>query len=458
MLRILLLVCGVAGVPLQQYESPFEWGYQDDNGPSCWGKYYPECNKISQSPIALPTYFADHPFLRRLEYHNFDLDCDLVLYNDGKSVTMVVKDDGKRGRPSVSGSVLNPKSRYLLDRVVIKVGRDNFGSEHGMHGIHYPGEMQWYFFDEKFKTFDDAVKNPGAIAIISQLLKSSKVDNKFFDCIVDNVDKISGTKVPVDLKWLDLPELLPRYGEDKKGNKECVNCDYYFYEGSLTYPPCSEVALWHVYMDPVKVSESQLDKLRSVVSWQSKECMVDYVRGAQPVNFRDVLQHRERSEEFYSDHPNLPPKMPEHPLPFPQFPMKEGALPPFPGFPGKDLSPPHYSAEEKVEVASMPEYWPQDKQQYPTPDDYPFPTEQYPASSQQYPASGQQYPASSQQYPASSQQYPMPNQPYPSRQQYPVPVRQYPAERREYPERQHQSNYPEHHQHQPIYPPMHRSS
>merc|ERR1739848_819786 len=50
----------------------FDWGYSLHNGPHVWSEYYPECEGYSQSPIVLPTAFDNHPFLKTIEYHNFD--------------------------------------------------------------------------------------------------------------------------------------------------------------------------------------------------------------------------------------------------------------------------------------------------------------------------------------------------------------------------------------------------
>jgi carbonic anhydrase len=344
---VFLLIGGVVGGILRPESKAFKWGYAScENGPSVWGEHYPECKKFSQSPIALPTVFADMPLLSRIEYHDFNLDCDLELVNDGKTVSVVVKDTTAK-RPSFSGSLFDEKERYLLDRAVIRVGHhDCCGSEHGMNGIMYAGEMQWFYYDSQFKSFEEAVKTPGSVAIISQLLEADKNDNKNLDYIIDNLHRINGSRKAVDLKWTSTPEFLPAFKGDSY-KKKCVNCDFYFYEGSLSYPPCSEVALWHVYMEPLKISGAQLVALRHVLSCDTMKPMNMNHRNIQPLNFRDVLQHREKSIEDY----NLPPR----PAPQAYPPPMQGVYPPMMG-PDDAMYPPMMGSGDVMYPPMMPTY------------------------------------------------------------------------------------------------------
>jgi len=304
---LLLLVGGVTC-------SEFKWGYSKYDGPRVWGEHYPECEEYSQSPIVLPTAFADHPFLQTIEYHNFE-KWNVDLTQDGKSIVLYVKDTGKE-RPYITGAVF--KTKQFLDKIVIKVGTHCRGSEHGMDGIFYDGEISYFYYDKKYKNYDEAVEVPGGVAIVSVLLKEQKESNPAFDQILKNLPQISNSKSPIACT-LEGELNTPVYVTEKK-EKECVNCDYYFYEGSLSTPPCSQVALRFVYAYPLNIGEDQLDKLREVLSCETGKPMVNNYRYPQPLNFRKVFQHHERDAKYYrfpdpEDMPPPPPPPPGHMMP-----------------------------------------------------------------------------------------------------------------------------------------------
>jgi carbonic anhydrase len=58
---------------------------------------------------------------------------------------------------------------------------------------------------------------------------------------------------------------------------------YYSYEGSLTTPPCSENVKWNVFVEPMTVSEEQIEAFE-------KFYQVD-ARPLQPTNDREILLH-----------------------------------------------------------------------------------------------------------------------------------------------------------------------
>eukprot|EP00088_Acartia_fossae_P054165 TRINITY_DN61_c0_g1_i3.p1 TRINITY_DN61_c0_g1~~TRINITY_DN61_c0_g1_i3.p1 ORF type:complete len:463 (-),score=106.30 TRINITY_DN61_c0_g1_i3:39-1427(-) len=379
MIFLFLLVGSALSVPLEK--NSVDWDYDwDGKGPFDWGKRYPECTKFRQSPIALPTEFADFPFLKRIEYHDFDIECELELVNQGKWIEIRVKDNPKRPRPSISGSVFDPKDRYYLDRVVIRVGSaSSHGSEHGMKNKEYPGEIQWMYYNKKYNSFDEAVKIPGETTIISQLVEIGMKDNPRYNYLINSLKKINGSKYAVDLKWDSTPDFLPSFqggegGYDKK-EKECVNCDYYFYEGSLTYPPCYETVLWHVYMETIELSEYQLSELRHVLSWEDHKPLNNNKRYIVAANFRDILQHRERNPKAYDNIyvPLPPPPPPPHMYP----PSRAGQnedyppqMPPNYPMPPPNYPPPHPRQDENEQYPVPPQMPPHF---YLPPPPYPLP-------------------------------------------------------------------------------------
>jgi carbonic anhydrase len=59
--------------------------------------------------------------------------------------------------------------------------------------------------------------------------------------------------------------------------------DHYFYNGSLTTPPCSEGVRWIVMKKPMTVSKAQIETFKSTLGFANN-------RPVQPVNARPVLQ------------------------------------------------------------------------------------------------------------------------------------------------------------------------
>jgi len=309
-MRVLCLLGFLLSISLEvegYKNQEFPWGYEKSNGPDVWGDYFPQCNGYKQSGIVLPTVPTDDYILKRIEYHDAEQFHESELINDGKAIHHRIIDSRKG--PSISGSLFGANERYLLDFGILRIGRqDPYGSEHGMNGKQYPAEKQDFWYNSKFASLEDALKVPGNVAVTSQLLEISGKDNPGLDGLVSSFSYVNGTTKPHRYSENYFVH-SPVFKKNSIGNKICVNCDYYFYRGSLAYPPCTEGVLWHVYMDTLKISESQINVLRSVVSPETGKPIVNNDRNPQPVNFRDILQHRENAPKEYLPQLSAPSKL-----------------------------------------------------------------------------------------------------------------------------------------------------
>jgi len=308
----LLLFGGAFGYTLPR--EGFPWGYTCLNGPNVWGQHFEECSGFTQSPISLPTAPAPTPpFLKRIEYQNVERN-EIKLFEvrqENKAINVIYKGP-EHERPSFTGSVFDDK-KFMFDRFLVRVGETECsGSEHLINGTKFAGEAQSYYYDSKYKSFDEALKVPGGIAVISSILEYTD-ENLPSTSFFDDLPFISGTSKGIEYRK-NLLANLPIFSDEDK-NKRCTNCDYYFYEGSLTFPPCSEVAFWHVYMKTYPISKNHFAALRSVVDYEDKKPLVGNVRPAQPLNFRDVLQYRDGEEHKLPPPPQYPPQMPPHMMP-----------------------------------------------------------------------------------------------------------------------------------------------
>lgn len=57
----------------------------------------------------------------------------------------------------------------------------------------------------------------------------------------------------------------------------------FFYEGSLTTPPCSETVAWNVFWTPIEVAQADIDAFRAIFPMNA--------RPLQSINRRALLQH-----------------------------------------------------------------------------------------------------------------------------------------------------------------------
>eukprot|EP00899_Mesostigma_viride_P005251 jgi/Mesvir1/14727/Mv05375-RA.1 len=70
------------------------------------------------------------------------------------------------------------------------------------------------------------------------------------------------------------------------------NSSYYYYDGSLTTPPCSEIVSWHVMRKSVPISPRQVQRLQQVLYAALGTHGQQNSRPPQPLNFRPVYLYR----------------------------------------------------------------------------------------------------------------------------------------------------------------------
>jgi carbonic anhydrase len=131
-------------------------------------------------------------------------------------------------------------------------------AEHVLDGKRYPLELHLVY----------RAKN-GRLAVIGVLFQKGAA-NPAFDAIMRRVVR-AGPAEP--MPEFDLSPLLP------------ADLSYFHYLGSLTTPPLTENAEWHVLSQPVTLSSVQLDDFHRYYTANSRDL--------QPLNGREVLYHRD---------------------------------------------------------------------------------------------------------------------------------------------------------------------
>jgi carbonic anhydrase len=110
----------------------------------------------------------------------------------------------------------------------------------------------------------------GQLAVVGVLLNRGTA-NALIEEVWKNIPATSKTNTVSD-RMINASSLLP----SRKS--------YYSYAGSLTTPPCSEGVKWNVFVEPITVSEEQIETF-------TKLYQVD-ARPIQPINGRAIKLHR----------------------------------------------------------------------------------------------------------------------------------------------------------------------
>ena len=219
----------------------FEWGYEDEEGPTHWGRCFAECDGSSQSPLDIDDPVPD-AVLTALELHYDEVPIDVT--NNGHTIEFEYE----------TGSILT------LNGLSFNLLQFHFHteSEHTLDGQHFPMEVHLVHKHDA----------TGQLAVIGVFLEEG-TENVFLQNFSDNLPAVKDgfftSSVPVNVA-----DLLP------------ADQGYYTYSGSLTTPPCSETVIWFVMRTPVEASASQIQKFHDILH--------DNNRPVQSLNGRQIKE------------------------------------------------------------------------------------------------------------------------------------------------------------------------
>ncbi len=220
------------------------WGYEGAEGPENWQNLSPEfsaCGGKNQSPINLSGLTESE--LPPLQF----------LYKDGGGKQVV--NNGHSVQVNYApGSVLEVNNKQFE----LKQFHFHSPSENQIDGKSYPFEAHFVH-----------VNKEGEIAVVA-ILYTKGAENKALSQF-----------------WSQLPE----HANESKTLEKPVNAspflptdkDYYYFNGSLTTPPCSEGVKWFVFKKTLPLSEKQIDAFSHVMHHANN-------RPVQPVNARLILK------------------------------------------------------------------------------------------------------------------------------------------------------------------------
>eukprot|EP00088_Acartia_fossae_P059987 TRINITY_DN7174_c0_g1_i1.p1 TRINITY_DN7174_c0_g1~~TRINITY_DN7174_c0_g1_i1.p1 ORF type:complete len:338 (-),score=-20.71 TRINITY_DN7174_c0_g1_i1:107-1120(-) len=268
--------------------------YNYDNPDVDWPIEYPSCSGFNQSPINLDPKTKNDPRIKRVEFSSdFDEDYEFKVkyFSNQPMVFEATADDVDL--PTISGSYFNGEKFFLYyGRIVLGTDSKEGGSEHLIGHRRYPGEIQFRLINTRAILEDNfnPYQDPNGVAVLSYFIKVGNHNYKF-EKIIDAMKELDATKAwPTDTTFIINPmDLIPKKAHN-----------FYFYQGSHTYPGCRETVLWHIFTKPIELSEGQLEDLRKLrVEDDSRTIVPDY-RPVQDIHLRKVYGHIEKTKSSKS--------------------------------------------------------------------------------------------------------------------------------------------------------------
>ncbi|MGY0399400.1 MAG: carbonic anhydrase [Ostreibacterium sp.] len=250
--KLALLVVLTNGLVLSGYvkaqddaDHDAHWGYIGAGNPENWGDLSPKyemCSKgVNQSPINITGAIeGDLPVIKFVTVAK--LPQNKMLENNGH--TLQIEESG------IDEIVLQGQ-HFALQQFHFHTP-----SENHIKGQSLPLEAHFVYADKA-----------GNLAVIAVLFKEGKANKTLQQILALAPSKIG--KVAFS-QSLDKASLLP------------TSKDYYYFNGSLTTPPCTEGVRWLVMKAYKTVSAEQVAKFASIMHHNS--------RPLQPINARVIIQ------------------------------------------------------------------------------------------------------------------------------------------------------------------------
>lgn len=251
-----------------------QWGYNKNNGPDNWFKFYSIAKEGKrQSPIDIVTNKAKYD--SQLQSCPFDVkykcETNMELSNTGHSVKAQMSQKGSE----LTGGPL--KDTYVLEQFHLHWGsQEGKGSEHTIDGVEYDAELHLVHYNTKYGDFGSAANKPDGLAVFGFMVKVGK-SHEGFGKLSNGMKSVApqGGKTAVD-------SFDPKCLFSEKDLSS-----YWAYLGSLTTPPLFESVTWIVFKNPMEISQEQMDDLRSLKNCEGCD-MVNNYRPPQPLEGRVV--------------------------------------------------------------------------------------------------------------------------------------------------------------------------
>eukprot|EP01084_Bolivina_argentea_P295317 508383_1 len=273
---------GVVLLPVLAMGGHEPWSYEDQNA---WGMSNAVCSSSSkaQSPIDINPEQQNQFDLCSKDKLQWDITGLMnaagpifELKNTRHNIQITPKDE------SISYATLTIfGTSYKLDQFHIHWGLDDkTGSEHRFYDQQAPLEMH---FVHKLIDPDPSQTYTLAVVAVLFIVDEELQQNNFFAKLTseENIKEIQNAEGSISFDIGDTIEsIIPGANFKQKTGPLIIENEFYYYDGSLTTPPCSETVRWTILGHEMTMSRQELTVLRNKIKR-------DATHSSAP-NFRDV--------------------------------------------------------------------------------------------------------------------------------------------------------------------------
>ena len=265
-LYVTLMILFVATCTARAAETDREWNYTDVEA---WKQVEEwSCDGTRQSPINInTTRLKEDSRLIDLVLTNFDRAFTGKLKNTGHTVQFIPDTE--------TATFMSHVGTYNLKQFHFHWGRSTvqLGSEHTVDGNKFSGEL--HFVTRKNTGSETAGDAFAVLGVFLMEDSSAANDNTIW---MEFLNKIPHETAELqNVSGVVLTDFMP---DDRS---------YYYYEGSFTTPPCSQVVQWFLLRNPIRVPSMFMTALRTMVYNAEEETVTMNFRDTQLLNNRDVM-------------------------------------------------------------------------------------------------------------------------------------------------------------------------
>ena len=213
------------------------WEYEGADGPEYWddlcGSW--DCEGHRQSPVNIVPP-PSRQLSKSLAFYWKNTATSIV--NNGHTIQYNID---QHSVPTDGSYIsLNGQKYYLLQF------HFHAASEHTVNGEHYPAEIHFVH------------RNPttGKLAVIGVFVKEG-AENPFFEHIADTWPHDEGNYT--NTETFNPSALMPA------GYNNYLSAHFWYYDGSLTTPPCSETVNWMVWSSVIEASHEQIEEMEGIL-------------------------------------------------------------------------------------------------------------------------------------------------------------------------------------------------
>ncbi|MFS0689899.1 carbonic anhydrase family protein [Sporosarcina sp. 179-K 8C2 HS] len=225
-----------------------QWSYDEETGPDNWGELDPTYSACTEGNEQSPINIEFSQVKTSEELDNFKIQYEPTQFS--------IVNNGH----SVQANPATPNNSIVVEGTEYKLAQFHFHtpSEHQINGQNMDMELHLVHQDAD-----------GGLAVLGLMIKEGKENEKLAP--IWDVLPLNETENDNDLnKTIDLHDLLPS------------DQTTYYYNGSLTTPPCSEKVKWIVFEEPIEMSKEQIQAYQQIFP--------ENQRPVQPLNEREIIE------------------------------------------------------------------------------------------------------------------------------------------------------------------------